>query len=266
MRKLIKTFDYGTVPNSYDILKVVALVTMIIDHIGYYLFPENEWFRVIGRIAFPIFLFLVGFSRSYKFDLWLFGAAAVVFVSQGINGIAIMPLNILFAIVICRMAMRWLERRPKLMNDVLLLWVAVIMFYLPTLLLFEYGTLGIMFAMLGWWQREGRDDRTIRVAWLVSLFLWVTLQSVNFGFAMEEIIVFTTEMVLLGIGLSKFTLATYKLPPHHDRTSPTLIEAATILIARNTLLLYVLHVVALQIAAHYLFPDVYNEFFLIYQW
>lgn len=49
-----------------DILKVIAIITMIIDHIGYYLLPDNLWFRVIGRVAMPIFgiLFMEGLERN----------------------------------------------------------------------------------------------------------------------------------------------------------------------------------------------------------
>lgn len=49
-----------------DILKVIAIITMIIDHIGYYLLPDNLWFRAIGRVALPIFgiLFMEGLERN----------------------------------------------------------------------------------------------------------------------------------------------------------------------------------------------------------
>ena len=40
-------------------LKIIAIISMIIDHIGYSLYPEYQIFRIIGRIAFPIFAFLV---------------------------------------------------------------------------------------------------------------------------------------------------------------------------------------------------------------
>ncbi len=40
-------------------LKVIAIITMSIDHVGAVLFPEEILFRVIGRIAFPIFCFLI---------------------------------------------------------------------------------------------------------------------------------------------------------------------------------------------------------------
>lgn len=47
-------------------LKIIACVTMLIDHVGYLFFPEHIIFRIIGRIAFPIFAFLIaeGFLRT----------------------------------------------------------------------------------------------------------------------------------------------------------------------------------------------------------
>lgn len=40
-------------------LKIIAAISMLIDHIGYALFPEVTVLRIIGRLAFPIFAFLV---------------------------------------------------------------------------------------------------------------------------------------------------------------------------------------------------------------
>ena len=58
MRKHLTSFD----------LKVIAIVTMTIDHMGYYLFPEYDWLRIIGRIAFPLFAFLCAESFRYTRD------------------------------------------------------------------------------------------------------------------------------------------------------------------------------------------------------
>ncbi len=64
--------------NSFQ-LKWIAVITMIIDHTGAVLFPDNMVFRYIGRIAFPIFCFLLveGFFhtrdvRKYMLRLGLF--------------------------------------------------------------------------------------------------------------------------------------------------------------------------------------------------
>ncbi|MFV0361785.1 MAG: TraX family protein [Suipraeoptans sp.] len=40
-------------------LKLIAVFTMLIDHIGYILFPQYVWLRWIGRISYPIFAFLI---------------------------------------------------------------------------------------------------------------------------------------------------------------------------------------------------------------
>ena len=40
-------------------LKIIAIITMTIDHVGAVLFPKDMIFRVIGRMAFPIFCFLI---------------------------------------------------------------------------------------------------------------------------------------------------------------------------------------------------------------
>lgn len=47
-------------------LKLIAAVSMLIDHAGYILFYNDTGMRIIGRLAFPIFAFLLveGFVRT----------------------------------------------------------------------------------------------------------------------------------------------------------------------------------------------------------
>ncbi len=63
-------------------LKIIALVTMIIDHTGHVFFPDNLWFRYIGRIAFPIYVFLVAegcvHTKDIKKYLLRLGAFALI--------------------------------------------------------------------------------------------------------------------------------------------------------------------------------------------
>lgn len=40
-------------------LKILAMITMTIDHIGLILFPYNIVLRMIGRLAFPIYAFMI---------------------------------------------------------------------------------------------------------------------------------------------------------------------------------------------------------------
>lgn len=46
-------------------LKIIAAVAMVIDHIGYLLFPDMIILRIIGRIAFPVFAFMIAEGCYY---------------------------------------------------------------------------------------------------------------------------------------------------------------------------------------------------------
>ncbi len=55
-----------------DKLKIIGLITMTIDHIGYLFFPNIQLLRIIGRIAFPIFAYqiTIGYKKTsnvYKY-------------------------------------------------------------------------------------------------------------------------------------------------------------------------------------------------------
>lgn len=50
---------------SNNVLKIIACITMLIDHMGVVLFPKITILRIIGRIAFPIFAFLLAEGCYY---------------------------------------------------------------------------------------------------------------------------------------------------------------------------------------------------------
>lgn len=55
-----------TRPNLYDYLKIFAIIAMIVDHIGYFLYPDVMELRMIGRWSFPVFFFLIGRNGSSR--------------------------------------------------------------------------------------------------------------------------------------------------------------------------------------------------------
>lgn len=50
---------------SSNTLKIIAAITMFIDHMGMLLFPQNLIFRIVGRIAFPIYAFMIAEGCKY---------------------------------------------------------------------------------------------------------------------------------------------------------------------------------------------------------
>ena len=46
-------------------LKVIGIVSMTIEHIGYFLFPQMTVLRIIGRLAYPIFAYMIAEGCRY---------------------------------------------------------------------------------------------------------------------------------------------------------------------------------------------------------
>ena len=65
-------------------LKLLACITMLIDHIGVIFFPNMMLFRVIGRIAFPIYAFLIteGYTRTKNIKKYIFRLFILAIISQ----------------------------------------------------------------------------------------------------------------------------------------------------------------------------------------
>ncbi|MEN6313164.1 MAG: TraX family protein [Clostridiaceae bacterium] len=65
-------------------IKIIAMLTMLIDHIGLVYFPNAEIFTVIGRLAFPLFAWGVakGFERTGNVKMYALRLLAVAIISQ----------------------------------------------------------------------------------------------------------------------------------------------------------------------------------------
>ena len=65
-------------------LKLVAIVSMLIDHIGYEFFPVQSVWRAIGRLAFPIFAFLIveGYYHTHSKIEYLIRLGAFGIISE----------------------------------------------------------------------------------------------------------------------------------------------------------------------------------------
>lgn len=104
---------------SGSALKIIAVVSMVVDHCAYYLMDGNtmayEVMRYFGRIAFPVFAFLVaeGFAHTrnrmrYFLSLLLFAAVSEVpwYLLNGADGTH----NVMFTLALGVSALAAFER------------------------------------------------------------------------------------------------------------------------------------------------------------
>lgn len=72
-------------------LKLIAVIAMTLDHIGLALFPQQILFRVVGRLAFPIYAYMIGEGCVHTRSMGrYFGTmAAVAAVCQAVYYVAL---------------------------------------------------------------------------------------------------------------------------------------------------------------------------------
>lgn len=143
----------GDAATTTDLLKFAALVLVVVDHYGL-LFDEDEnWWRVPGRLAAPVFFFLIGFARTRGTPTsWLLWGAVLTAADYATSGsIAEVSPNILLNFALLRSLVlpaveRWVVPQP---------WrLAVLAFLLAALIdpsdrVLEYGTEGWLWALFG---------------------------------------------------------------------------------------------------------------------
>ena len=141
-------------------LKIIAAVAMLIDHIGLIFFPSVAIFRIIGRLAFPAFAFMISEGARYTknktryfLSIFLLGifCQAVYFFGGGLE-----PLNILitfsFSIIIIYIMQSF---KQKLFSDgvkkeekafwcIIFFLLVASVYYITIFVHVDYGFFGIM--------------------------------------------------------------------------------------------------------------------------
>lgn len=130
------------------VLKIIAVIAMIFDHLGYVLFDKFSFMNYIGRLAFPIFAFSIteGYIhtrnlKKYFIRLLIFALISqipyILFINVFTN---IFTLNILFTLVL---GLFTITVYDKSKNKLLGLLSVALCAILAHFLHFDYGWFGI---------------------------------------------------------------------------------------------------------------------------
>lgn len=143
-------------------LKCIAIVSMALDHTGAVLYPSQIWLRCLGRIAFPIFCFLIveGFFhthdvRRYMGRLGVFALISEIPYDLAFRGV---PLecahqNVFFTLLIGIGMMVLLERNREWPVKAVILLLAM---WLAVLIRSDYNFRGILLIFVFYIFHESR--------------------------------------------------------------------------------------------------------------
>ncbi len=247
---------------AHDLLKTFAVFIMVIDHVGYYFFPENLWWRAIGRIGFPIWFYLVGYAQGRDIPLTLWGGAILLLVMNFVVGSSLLPLNALFTIIMLRLILDSVMVKVK--EQPAFFWPLTVMMALlviPASMVTEYGTQALMFAVFGYLVRH-REDLPFRnyivpayMFFIAAVFL--VYQGVIFAFSPAE-----NGLMAMGTGAVCFVLLNFKAAayPWLEGKLPNVIRSTLYFCGHRTLEIYVVHLILFKILALFLQMPGYSLF------
>ena len=169
------------------ILKIIACITMLLDHIKYGL-PETSGILTLyfGRIAFPIFAFLAveGYVHTSNFNKYLkrlliFGIISqipfMLFKSLITNQIS---LNIMFTLLLGVSAIFFYE---KIKNKFLGLFVAILMMIIGQVMQVDYGWYGVGLVFIIYLIKNNKITFTIFYILYTLLYYFVNYIKLEFN-------------------------------------------------------------------------------------
>ncbi len=130
--------------NSFK-LKVLACILMFMDHLGAIIFINNDYLRIIGRLSFPIFAFMIveGYFHSKDIKKYFIRLGLFAIVPQIPYTIAFGPgtLNIFFTLFIGLLAI-FLEE--KIANRFLKYLAVILLVIFAQVIEVDYGFYGVL--------------------------------------------------------------------------------------------------------------------------
>lgn len=128
--------------NSFH-LKIIAIVTMTIDHIGLILYPSTDFYRIVGRICFPLIAFLIAEGYKHTSSVTKYITRLVIFavtIQFVMYFLESYRLNIFFTLALGLSLISLIEKERYISCVPLLL--------IPYLLPIEYGYYGVIMIVM----------------------------------------------------------------------------------------------------------------------
>lgn len=162
--------------NKNDHLKLIAILAMIIDHVGYFFYPSLYGLRIVGRLAFPLFCHQIAQGYQITSNLQKYMQRLLIYglISQPIymHLFETNRLNIFFTLLFGLGLIALKDQYIKQLFYLLVL--ATINFYLGI----EYGLYGILLVYLFSYQTELKPAYIFYgiMAFMTIIYIALTMQ------------------------------------------------------------------------------------------
>lgn len=165
-------------------IEIIALLSMIIDHIGIIFFPKMIIFQIIGRLSFPAYAFLIslGYSRTKNSLLYFFRILLLGIVSQVLYYYLISPikLNVCFTLAfgLLFLMVIYSQKLNKYLKALFCLFIVSFSFFSGC----EYGIYGILLIYLFHLYIKNRQNIKRNFILIVGFILITILSIIVFNF------------------------------------------------------------------------------------
>ena len=234
--------------DNFDWLKTFAIIMVVVDHTGYFFIDDAAWWSVFGRLAAPVFFFLLGYARSRTIPLhWVWLGVVLTLLDSWNNDWEWVAPNILFSLALIRMS------RPSILGLLQRYgWVAFLVLVLGLLALLpitgdmvDYGSEGWLWALFGLCQRMyiessspacqdgtgrpseltgqgmGRNWRVMRLlACSITAVAYVWQEQIDFMFSNIQLTVVAFGVGIMSLGLSVFARGPSPIQPPEPIARP----------------------------------------------
>ncbi len=156
---------YSKIPSlTGNQLKIIAMVTMTLDHLGLMFFPQKVIFRILGRLSMPLYAYMIAEGcrhtrsrKNYFFRLFGLGALCQIVYFAAMDSLYMCILITFSLSVGLIMAVEWAAKRSQLVFALTaiggLLFVRLLCDIVPLWLPgtdygIDYGTVGVMLPVL----------------------------------------------------------------------------------------------------------------------
>ena len=167
-------------------LKIIAMILMLLDHLWGTIIPGNQWMTLIGRMAFPIFAFLIveGFFhtsdlKKYMKRLFIFGLISEIPFNLIYTGSIIFPfhLNVMFTLLLGLLIINEIDKlkNTKEIKKKIIPILKIFLFLLISIIGFvDYGVTGVLTIVVFYLFRG------FKLAWIGQLISLILLYIVFF--------------------------------------------------------------------------------------